>query len=62
MVSLSFWETNKTAINTKKLPKLEASMIPYDERKNTERNGGKKVAPNITIATPKLAPELSPKT
>ncbi len=47
---------------TKKLPKLEASMIPYDERKNIERKGGKKAAPNITIATPKLAPELSPKT
>ena len=53
---------DKTDNKTKKLPKLEASMIPYDERKNTERNGGKKVAPNITIATPKLAPELSPKT
>ena len=28
MVSFNFWETNKTAIKTKKLPKLEAKTNP----------------------------------
>lgn len=62
IVSRNLWETAKTANKTKKLPRLEAKIIPYDESKNEAKKGGKNPAPKIIIATPKLAPELNPKT
>ena len=62
IVLRKLWETDKTANKTKKLPKLEAKIIPYEESRNEAKTGGKKAAPKITVATPKLAPELNPKT
>ena len=62
MVLRKLCETDKTANKTRKLPKLEAKIIPYEESKNEPKTGGKKAAPKITVATPKLAPELNPKT
>ena len=62
MVSLIRCETDSTSIKTSELPTHEASTIPYEERKMPLKNGGTNPAPKIIKATPKLAPELSPKT
>ena len=62
IVSRNLCETAKTAIKTKKLPKLEAKTIPKDESKIEDKLIGKKAAPKTIVATPKLAPELNPKT
>lgn len=62
IVSLTFEETNKTAKSTKKLPKLAAITILHLEIKNDVNTPPKKPEPKITKATPKLAPELIPRT
>ena len=62
MVSRSCFAIAKTQSNTVRLPKLEAAMIPKEERKNSDNAMGSKEAPNRITATPKLAPELNPKT
>ena len=41
---------------------MEESTIPYEERKNWLKNEGMNAEPKMTNATPKLAPELKPKT
>ncbi|MNR27452.1 hypothetical protein D3C85_1447270 [compost metagenome] len=62
IVSLNRCETNKTSSKTSVLPKVEAKTIPYDDNAIIFKKDGKKPAPRITKATPKLAPELNPKT
>ena len=62
MVSLTFEETIKTADNTRKLPKLAAIIILHLDTKIEAKAPLKIPAPKITSATPKLAPELIPKT
>ena len=62
IVSLNLLETNKTRSKTDKLPKQEARIIPNDESKISDKKDGKIPAPKITKATPKLEPELNPKT
>ena len=62
IVSRIRFAITKTDKSTMKLPKLEAIIIPYVERKNSDNETGNKDEPNITTATPKLAPELNPKT
>ena len=62
MVSRSRWETNKTASKTIVLPKQEARIMPYEDNKKEAKKAGKKADPKITNATPRLAPELNPKT
>ncbi len=62
MVSFNFLETKKTKDKTNKLPKIEASNIPKLDKKTSAKNAGKMEAPIITKATPKLEPELKPKT
>ena len=62
MVSLTFIETNVTKSNTKKLPKLAARTILHLEVRARAIDPVKKVAPIMAKATPKLAPELIPKT
>ena len=62
IVSRNRCETAKTANKTKKLPKLEARIIPYDESKLEDKPVGKKAAPMTIVATPKLDPELNPNT
>ena len=61
-MSRSRFAITKTEIKTKKLPKLEAMIVPNEERKNSDSEMGNNEAPKMTIATPKLAPELNPKT
>ena len=61
-VSRNRLETTIIKSKTKKLPKHEASMIPYEESKISAKNEGSNPAPKITKATPKLEPELNPKT
>lgn len=62
MVSLTFDETTKTAKSTKKLPKLAAITIVHLETKSVAKTPPKIPDPKITKATPKLAPELIPRT
>lgn len=62
IVSLTLEDTIKTASSTKKLPKLAAITILHFEINNEAKIPPKKPEPNITKATPKLAPELIPKT
>ena len=51
-----------TANSTIKLPKLAAITILHLEIKTVARNPPMRLDPKITIATPKLAPELIPRT
>ena len=62
MVSLTFDDTTKTARSTKKLPKLAAITILHFEINKDAKMPPKTPDPKITKATPKLAPELMPKT
>ena len=62
MVSRNFCETNNTANSTKKLPKHEAIIIPYEDMIIDDAKLGNNPAPRIIMATPKLEPELNPKT
>ena len=62
MVSLTFAETIKTVSNTKKLPKLAASTMLHFEISIVAKNPPKIDAPIIIKATPKLAPEVIPRT
>lgn len=62
MVSLTLDDTTRTASNTKKLPRLAAITTLHLEINNDVKTPPKKPEPNITNATPKLAPELIPKT
>lgn len=62
IVSLTLEETTKTANNTKKLPKLAAITIAHFEIKSVAKTPPKIPEPKITKATPKLAPELIPRT
>ncbi len=62
IVSLTLLETAKTANNTKKLPKLAAITMLHLETSAVAKNPPKILEPKMTNATPKLAPELSPKT
>lgn len=62
MVSLTLSDTIKTASRTKKLPKLAAITKPHFEIKRDAKTPPKIPEPRITNATPKLAPELIPKT
>jgi hypothetical protein len=55
-------ETKKTKDKTNKLPKIEANKIPKLDKKISAKKEGKIVAPIMTKATPKLEPELNPKT
>ncbi len=62
MVSRSRLDTIKISAKTNKLPRHEAKIIPYEDNKNGEKIEGKNPAPKITNATPKLEPELKPRT
>ena len=62
MVSFTLDETVNTAKSTKKLPKLAAITILHFETSKPVKAVPKKLAPNIMIATAKLAPELIPST
>ena len=62
IVSRNRCDTAKTVSNTIELPMVDAKTTPYDDNKTVLKKGGSKLAPNITKATPKLEPELSPKT
>ena len=62
MVSRRRWDTKRTAIKTRKLPMQEDSTIPYDESNSEVANVGRNAAPRMTKATPRLEPELSPRT
>ena len=62
MVSLTLEDTIKTNSRTKKLPKLAAITKLHFVSKNVARKPPKILLPNITKATPRLAPEVIPKT
>ena len=62
IVSLTLLDTAKTANNTKKLPRLAAITILHLEIKAVANKPPNNPEPKITTATPKLAPELIPKT
>lgn len=62
IVSLTLLETAKTANSTKKLPRLAAITMLHLEIKAVANRPPNKPEPKMTIATPKLAPELIPKT
>lgn len=62
IVSFTFRETIKTDSKTKKLPKLAETTVLHLESNNVAILPPKIPAPRITIATPKLAPELIPNT
>ncbi len=62
IVSRTFEDTNKTAKSTKKLPKLAAMTTAHFEMSNDAKTPPNSPEPKITRATPKLAPELIPKT
>ena len=62
MVSRTLVETIITANKTKKLPKLAAITKLHFEIKKVAKNPLKMEAPIITKATPKLAPEVIPRT
>ena len=62
MVSLTLCDTAKTANNTRKLPRLAAMTILHFEIKVVAKNPPKRPDPKIIRATPKLAPDVIPKT
>lgn len=62
IVSLTLLETAKTANKTKKLPKLAAITILHFVVNDAAKAPPNNPEPKITNATPKLAPELIPKT
>ena len=62
IVSLIFEETNITANNTRKLPKLDAITKLHFDANTKAIEPPKNELPIITNATPKLAPELIPST
>lgn len=62
IVSLTLEETTKTASSTKKLPKLAAITTLHLEINNEANIPPNIPDPKITKATPRLAPELIPKT
>ena len=62
MVSLTLLETAKTANKTRKLPKLAAITILHLDIRAVANNPPNNPEPKITKATPKLAPELIPRT
>ncbi len=62
IVSLTFEETIKTNSKTKKLPMLAAITKLHFDNRNVARNPPKIPLPKITKATPRLAPEVIPKT
>lgn len=62
IVSLTFEETNSTANKTRKLPKLAAITILHFEINSVVNTPPNNPEPKITKATPRLAPELIPKT
>lgn len=62
IVSLTLLETAKTANKTIKLPKLAAITILHFVVSVVAKTPPNKPEPKITNATPKLAPELIPKT
>lgn len=62
IVSRTLEDTIKTARSTKKLPKLAAITMLHFEINNVEKIPPKIPDPKITKATPKLAPELIPRT
>ena len=57
-----FLTTNSTAPKTKKEPKLAASAMLQDCCASPAKTPPKREAPNKRKATPRLAPELIPKT
>ena len=61
-VSFNYLETKKTKDKTNKLPIMEENKIPKLETKISPKKAGKMDAPIITKATPRLDPELKPKT
>ena len=62
IVSFNFLETIKIKIKTKKLPNADEIIIPKGDISIEVANAGKNCAPKIKNATPKLDPELKPKT
>ena len=62
IVSLTLLETSITSNKTKKLPKLAAITKLHLLIKNVAKNPPKTELPKITKATPRLAPEVIPKT
>lgn len=61
-MSRTLEDTIITANSTKKLPKLAAITTLHLEISSVVKTPPKKPEPKITNATPKLAPELIPKT
>lgn len=61
-MSLTRLDTAKTASNTKKLPKLAAITILQLDIMLPAKRPPNKLDPRITKETPRLAPELMPKT
>lgn len=62
IVSLTRVDTIKTANKTRKLPKLAAITILHFEINKAVTEALRKPAPKKTKATPRLAPELIPRT
>ena len=62
MVFLTFLATNITADRTKNAPRLAANAIPKFENAMPATLPEKMEIPNTNKATPKLAPELIPRT
>ncbi len=62
MVSFTLEDTIKTVNNTRKLPKLAAITKLHLEIKSVAKKPPKTDDPIINKATPKLAPEVIPKT
>ena len=62
IVSLTLLETAKTASKTRKLPKLAAITMLHFVAIAVANKPPNNPEPKITRATPKLAPELIPKT
>lgn len=62
IASLTFVETIKTVSKTKKLPKVAAMTMLHFEAKIPRKIPPKSEAPMVTNATPKLAPDVIPKT
>lgn len=62
IVSLTLEDTNNTANKIRKLPKLAAITILHFEINTVANTPPNSPEPKITKATPRLAPELIPKT
>jgi len=62
MVSRTRMDTSMTKKSTRTLPRLAAVTSPQLETKNEAAAPLKKELPRINKATPRLAPELIPKT